>query len=76
MLLLVLAPCAYEPEKLNLDPSPSYSFGTKNIHERPNNNPAPGAYEPEKTNLSYKPSFSFGHRVNHERPSDTPGKHS
>lgn len=67
------APGAYEPEKSNLDSSPSYSFGSKNYNVRQNDNPAPGAYEPEKVNFEHSPAFSFGTRINIDKPSETPG---
>jgi hypothetical protein len=38
-ILLFLAPCAYAPEKVQLDHGPSYTFGTKVTHEKFNNNP-------------------------------------
>ena len=71
-ILLCVAPGSYVPERVNLDQSPAYSFGTKINHDRPNNNPAPGAYEPEKVNLDQSLGFSFGSRVNHDKPSETP----
>lgn len=58
-----------------MEQSVSYSFGTKNIIERPNNNPAPGAYQNEKVKQDHSPAYSFGSRVNHEKPNDTPGKY-
>lgn len=68
-----LAPCAYETEKVKLDQSIAYSFGSKFTHDKPNSNPAPGAYEVEKVHLDHAPSYSFGSRLNHDKPSDTPG---
>ena len=69
-----LAPCAYETEKINLDKSPRYSFGSKIIHDRPNNNPAPGAYQPENVKIDHSPAYTFGSRFNHDKPNNNPGK--
>lgn len=71
--MIFLAPCAYEPERINFEQSPSYSFGVKSVHDKPNTNPAPGAYEPEKVNLNHTPAYTFGSRFVQDKRSDTPG---
>lgn len=73
VFFISIAPGAYEPEKVNLDSSPSYSFGTKNYNVAENKYPAPGAYEPEKVNLEHSPAYSFGIKANMVKSSDTPG---
>lgn len=56
----LLAPGTYSPEKLVLDHSPAYTFGTKSQVVKVNETPAPGQYRPEKVVLDHKPAFSFG----------------
>ena len=60
MILNVLAPGAYSPEKVVLDHSPAYTFGTKTQVAKVNETPAPGQYKPECVVLDHKPAFSFG----------------
>lgn len=37
--ILCIAPCAYETEKVNLDHTPSYTFGLKVHHSKTNDTP-------------------------------------
>lgn len=64
------APTAYQTEKVNLNHSPAYTFGTKANHEKYIETPAPSAYSPEK--IETHPSFSFGGKYNLSKPSETP----
>lgn len=67
------APGAYQPEKVNMNHTPAYSFGTKNYHKKIIDSPAPCAYHSERVNLDHSPAYSFGSRNNYDKPTDTPG---
>lgn len=58
---------------MQLDHTPSYTFGSRAAPAKHDRTPAPGAYEPEKVCLDRQaPSFTFGVKTQRRRTDDTP----
>lgn len=76
--MTILAPGAYDVEKVKLDFSPAYTMRPKTGKEKIPDVPAPNAYQPEKSLKAVKhnsPAYPFGIRPHIDPIDETPGKY-